>query len=525
MNEKKNNIKEKLKENKRKIIVIAILILGCLIRILNIADIPNAINCDEASSGYEAYSILNYGIDRNGNHIPAFLVAWGGGQNALLSYIMIPFIKILGLTTLSIRLPMAILGCISLIIFYLLLKKIANQKLALIGVAFFAICPWHIMKSRWGLESNLFPDLILIFVYLLIKGIEDKNKILYYISFVIAGLTAYAYGTSYYFLPAFLIPLLYVLVKKRKITIKEAVISILIVGIISLPIILYVIINTLNLPQINLPFVTVPKLEVNRYKELTSIFSSQFFKETFENFYLGMVILIIQTDWLPWNNVVPFGTMYVFSIIFTVIGIAENFKKNKKIEIKYSYLFNIWFIVCIILTLICEPNINRLNIMMIPIAYYTVLGIYIFIKKFEKDKHQKKIIIAIITIYIISFMAFAIKYVNEDCDSYGTFAGDLEEVMQYVEQKEDKQIYFTNDMNYIYVLFYTKYDVRDYIETVQYEDEHVEFRKVNSFGNYVFTDFEELADGNIYVINKKDKEKYNLENHKITEFKRYLVVE
>ncbi len=71
-------------------------------------------------------------------------------------------------------------------------------------------------KSRWGLESNLFPDLILIFAYLLVKGLEDKNKILYYLSFIVAGLAAYSYGTSYYFLPVFIIPLLWILVKKEK---------------------------------------------------------------------------------------------------------------------------------------------------------------------------------------------------------------------------------------------------------------------------------------------------------------------
>ncbi len=47
------------------IIVLIILIIGMLIRIVGIADMPNALNCDEASAGYEAFSILNYGIDRN----------------------------------------------------------------------------------------------------------------------------------------------------------------------------------------------------------------------------------------------------------------------------------------------------------------------------------------------------------------------------------------------------------------------------------------------------------------------------
>ena len=160
------------KEKLYKYAVYLILIIGILIRIVGITDMPNALNCDEASAGYEAFSLLNYRIDRNGNHNPSFLVAWGSGQNALLTYLIIPLIKIFGLKTIAIRLPMAILGCVSLVILYLLLRKISNKKLAIIGLAFFAICPWHIMKSRWGLESNLFPDLILIFAYMLIKGIE-----------------------------------------------------------------------------------------------------------------------------------------------------------------------------------------------------------------------------------------------------------------------------------------------------------------------------------------------------------------
>ncbi len=43
----------------------SLLLIGILIRLIGIADMPNAFNCDEASAGYEAFSILNYGIDRN----------------------------------------------------------------------------------------------------------------------------------------------------------------------------------------------------------------------------------------------------------------------------------------------------------------------------------------------------------------------------------------------------------------------------------------------------------------------------
>lgn len=502
-------------------LLIIILVIGMLIRIVGIGDMPNALNCDEASSGYEAFSILNYGIDRNGNKLPAFLVSWGGGQNVLLSYFMIPFIKVLGLSALSIRLPMAILGCISLIILYLLLKKIANKKVAVIGLLFFAICPWHIMKSRWGLESNLFPDLILIFTYLLVKGLEDKNKILYYLAFVIAGISAYAYGTSYYFLPVFLIPLMIILIKKEKITLKQAIISIGIVGIVSLPVILYVVINTLGWEQINLPFVTVPKLEVNRYKVLTSIFSTEFFRMSAINAIKGMGVLVLQNDGLPWNQLNYFGTTYLFSIVFTIMGIVNCFKKEKKLEIKYNYLFNVWFIVSIILMIICEPNINRINIIMIPVIYYTIVGLCIAIEK------SKKLAIAILIVYLASFGLFTVKYFQEDCNEYGTFEGYLKEVIEYVDNIENKEIHITNKIqsNYIHVLFYTQYNTKDFVENVHYEDPKAEFKNVLSFGKYYFEDIKEIEQNKVYVIKKEDKDSYNLEGHNVKEFEKYIVVQ
>lgn len=512
-----------LKEKKYQIAVTIILAIGMLIRLIDIDKLPNAVNVDEISSGYEAYSILNYGIDRNGNFMPAFLVAWGGGQNALLTYLIIPFFKIFGPSIFSIRLPMAILGCISLCIIYSLFKKIGNKKIALVGLIFFAICPWHIMKSRWGLESNLFPDLILIFIYLLIKGLEEK-RIWYYLSFVIAGLSAYSYGTSYFFLPVFIIPTLYILIKKKKITLKEAILGLGITAIVAMPIILYVIVNTFNLQQINLPFVTIPKLEVNRYKEITSIFSKDFINNSISNLKEGFKVILYQNDNLPWNTLNNYGIIYMFSIIFTVIGIINEFKKNKWMDIKYNFIFNICFIVSIILMIICEPNINRINVMWIPIIYYTIIGIYIIINI------DKSYIIPIAIIYAIFFMLFLANYEKENFDIYGTFEGNIEDPIKYVKNIENKEIYITNQIKepYIYVLFYNQYNPKDYIDTVEYYNKGEEFEQVKSFGKYHFEPIKSIENpkDNIYIINKEDINKYNITNEWNTvEFEKYFVLE
>lgn len=186
----------KKEDKKYKKIVFVFFVLGFAVRLINIQNYPNALNVDEASSGYEAYAIGTYGIDRNGNFLPVFLKAWGSGQNALYTYILIPFVKLFGLNTLSIRLPMAIAGCISLFVMYKLLKKTKSDKLTIIGLIFFTICPWHIMKSRWGLESNLFPELILWAIYLINLYMENKKiKYMYLGSVLLRNISIFLWNS------------------------------------------------------------------------------------------------------------------------------------------------------------------------------------------------------------------------------------------------------------------------------------------------------------------------------------------
>lgn len=217
-------INEKLKKNVFKGLLISIFIIGVFVRVYGIDKMPNALNVDEASSGYDAFSIMKYGVDRNGNSFPVVLYAWGSGQSILYSLMSIPFIAIFGLTEFSMRIAMAIIGGISLIAMYFLLKNIFdNKKIATIGMAFFAICPWHIMKSRWGMDCNLFPDLILFAILFLILGVKRKKTIWQILSFVMLGISSYSYATSYLFLPIFVGITLVYLIYKKEISLKRAV--------------------------------------------------------------------------------------------------------------------------------------------------------------------------------------------------------------------------------------------------------------------------------------------------------------
>ena len=126
-----------------------------------------------------------------------------------------PFIALFGLSEFTVRLPMALIGCVSVVLFYFFLDNVTplpnHRKYVLFGTLLFAICPWHIMKSRWGLESNLFPDLILwgSFCLSIFCRKHSGGAGYLYAAFVIFGFSAYSYGTSYCFLPFFVLPLLF----------------------------------------------------------------------------------------------------------------------------------------------------------------------------------------------------------------------------------------------------------------------------------------------------------------------------
>lgn len=415
---------------------------------------------------------------------------------------------------------MALIGCISLIIMYKMLKNIADEKTAIIGTAFFAICPWHIMKSRWGLESNLFPDIILLSVYTLIYALKNNKNYLLYLAFAIAGISAYAYGTSYFFLPIFIVPMLIYLIRKKEITIKQAIISLGIVFIISLPIIIFVIINKFGLPQINLPFATIPRIYENRFEELSSIFSADFFKNSLTNFKYSIKMLLIQNDGLPWNSIQGYGMIYLFSILFVIIGIYKSFKKK---EI-YNMIINLWFIASFLLLFVCEPNINRCNIIILPIVYYTIIGICEIIGKIKFSG------IFIIVLYLVEFLLFSYEYISMDYSQYSTFQDNIEEVIAYVEEAKVDNIYMEYSFKepYIYVLFYAKKDVKEFINTVEYfNQERYGFDNVKAFGKYNFYLPEDIDQNENAAYIVPVNEEINIENEefKITEFTEFKVIE
>ena len=512
----KQTIKQYIQNNKYNLAIYIIFVIGFFTRLVGLAEYPAGFNQDEASAGYDAYSVLNYGIDRNNQFVPIYFIAWGSGQSVLYSYLMLPFIHLFGLNELTVRLPMAIVGCITLIFVYKLLKQY-DKKLTIIGLAFFAICPWHIMKCRWGLDCNLFPDMVLIALCIMIIALKNNQMKKFYIGIAVLSLSVYAYATSYMFLPIFMTILFIYLLATKKIKIRNAIVSLVIALLIVWPMILHVVINVFDLNEIKLGFITIPKLYQNRYEETITIFSSELIEVSLNNFEYNMKFLINQNDYTNYNVIPFYGICYVFSLPFTILGIFRCLTK-RNLE---KTILNIWFIVSLLLVFTCSGgNVNRLNIIMIPIVMYTVIGIYNIMK------NNKEAVIPIATLYCIAFLFFANAYMKTQGKNGTSFAQDLEEPIKYVSTLNVDKVYIPQAFiqPYIYTLFYTQTPAQEYINTVEFFAEKVAFESIKSFGKYHFYLPTYMNEENVAYMLPNYLE-IDTTGYKVTTFDRYTVLE
>lgn len=153
----------------RKWILIGIIILGLVLRVVALNKFPSGFTPDEASFGYDAYSILHTGRDQWGQTLPLVLKSFGDYKAPVYTYAAIPFVAILGLTKEAVRLPNVLFGTAAILVVYFLVRKIINEKTALMAAFLLAISPWHIMMSRGAFEANLTTFFLSLGVYLLIS--------------------------------------------------------------------------------------------------------------------------------------------------------------------------------------------------------------------------------------------------------------------------------------------------------------------------------------------------------------------
>lgn len=495
-------------------LVVIIFVFGSLIRLLGLSDYPAGLNQDEAFSGYEAYCLATTGADSFEYKNPVYLTVWGSGQSALNSYLIAPFVKIFGNTTLCIRLPQAIVGCFALLAIYLLFKKLLNEKAGLIAMFILAVMPWHIMESRWGLDCNLAPEFLLFGLCFFVYGMEKPK---YYIwSAIMYGLSLYSYATIWPIVPVILLAQIIYAAYYKKIRLdKYSIISAGIVALFALPLLLFLLVNKGIIEEIKTPILSIPKLLYMRESEI----SFHGFLQKMQNL---TSIILKQNDGLPWNATDSFGLFYKFSLLFAGIGliymvyiIVKNFRKK---ECNGTIFLAVNLLVAIFLGCLIEVNINRINSICIPIIFCIIFGILACGKIVWKYS-----IYILLGIYFISFIQFGHYYVTDYNKEIGFyFQAGIQDAIEFaVEQEGD---IYLNNVSYTKVLYCSQTDPKIYRQTVQYTNYPSAFLDVSSFDRFHFGyDVNQLNPDATYIIDISQKDAYQGLGFQIQEFQNFVV--
>lgn len=519
------------KKKRERYIFWGILAIAVLVRCIGFVKIPGGVNQDEAMAGVDAWALSRYGTDRYGIRLPVHFTAWKYGQmSVLLSYCMVPFIRLFGFGTFAVRLPMLLAGCGSVILVYLVGKKLFTSEMALGLMALTAINPWHFMQSRWSLDCNLFPHVFLLAFYLLLLGLEKRRYL--YLSMIFFGLTFYCYGVAVYSVIPFLVVYAVWCLWKKLLKFREILLCIVLFSLVALPEILVMAINFFGLSTIETPLFTMSYFpESIRSNDI--LFLNFSFAQLGRNLLAMIRTCILQTPDQLYNALPAFGPLYHISIPFMLLGIftftrdlyrrRDIAQRARMLALLGFFLTGVWVGI-----ITFEVNVNRINLIYFPLIFLCGYGIW------KVTERWKKLLPFIGTAYIVCFVLFLGTY-------FTTFAGEigrmfnvnfLETVKAADEKEEYEKLYITGHMDWQYNLsmaeILTQYACE--IDAAYYQE------KTNNNGgrellpyseryHYINLDYEQKAESDgLYLVHVSELEKVPFEYRMLEESGNYCLL-
>ena len=466
-----------------------IFLIGFFLRFYQLGGIPNSMDWDEVSWGYNAYSVLLTGRDEYGSFLPLSFKAFGDYKQPVYIYSEILPIKVFGLSSLAVRFPSAVYGALSIILIYPLILELFyhNKKktmLALVGTGIFAVSPWSIQFSRVAFESTLGVFFVFAGLYLFLLGVRKNSTLAFFISAFSFALSAYAYHSEKFFMP-FLILLL--LIFFRKFFIKRKMFTFLLLVFIFILNSLWILNSTSTARGVSVLFTNqqTQLLENSanaiiyynqRDDKLGTILNNR--RIVYANTFLLNYLKHWDPNWLfitgdlERHHAPGMGLLYLTSLPFIILGLFVMFRD----KYENRYLIAGWFLLAPIASAIAidAPNAERSLIMLPPFIVWEAIGLVAFCnwcnRSSNKQILKKAGLYIVIFIYAFNFLYYVQQYfahTNLDTEKYWQYG--YQQAVEYISKPEfkDKRIIFSSEFEqpYIFYLFYSKYDPSRYIKS------------------------------------------------------------
>ncbi len=403
-----------------------LLFLGAFLRMWNLTGLPDGLQQDEASIGYEAFCLANYGIDRNGYHWPVYPITWGsGGGSPIMIYLNVLTTKLFGSRIWSIRIVPAFLGVMTLLLFFLLLKKSFGRRTALTGLAVLALTPWHIILSRWSLDSNTMPFWQMLALYTLVQAVTGapsrnagsrhtgadtsshctaanhvrsggpagerdlsckKNRkssrrqtLLYLLAAFFFGVCLYSYGSANVVVPLTLLFVCVRLLRTGRIRIGQLAGCFAVFVLTCLPLALFYAVNFFGFPEIASDWISFPKFTSSHFGSVFVAFDRTLPRTLLHNLKdLVLMLTVGIPGEVSWNAMPGYWTLYCFTFPVTFAGILFGRRATaaeSPAERAAGDVFRAALFAALLFSLFIQQDINRDVLLFLPLVYWYVMGL------------------------------------------------------------------------------------------------------------------------------------------------------
>ncbi|MFB3895788.1 MAG: ArnT family glycosyltransferase [bacterium] len=173
--------------SKSTLFLFILIILTVFLRIFLLHSLPPGLWYDEAINGLDSLNIYQ------GKAYPLFFTSYDHPREPLFLYFIALLYPIFGVSGFTLRLAAAIVGSITVIVFYYFIRYLFDNRVAIIASFLLATSKWHLIFSRLSFRTILTPLFIILVCYFLFKAFNERKRIWYILTGICLGIGMYTY--------------------------------------------------------------------------------------------------------------------------------------------------------------------------------------------------------------------------------------------------------------------------------------------------------------------------------------------
>ncbi len=401
-----------------KTLFIGIIVLSIFFRFWQLGTVPDGFHVDEASVGYNAYSLMKTGRDESGVFLPLTSRGLNDFGGTIGSYITIPFIYLFGLTQWAVRAPTAVFGVLFVLLTYAFVYRISNNRsAALLSMALAAVSPVGILLSR---AQSVLVGFVIFYGAAYLWLLWAQKRSFWYLGLSLLGIAVsfYTYtGIRLFALPFLLLMTVWhwrTLDKRLRVTAAAffLIIALFVAGLFFSPAgRRFSQISVFSTQNVQLPLdeeiredgAQHQPILVTRMIHNKATAYGRFFLTNFTD-HLSFQFLFLQAS-QPLREKVPnAGVLLLIEGPFLLIGIYTVIRK----KLSYGVYSIVWFLlVPAVMSVGSEetPNIHRFFLAMIPVHLLVAYGILATMHA-VKTKYRRILAFGLILLFAVNVFYF-----------------------------------------------------------------------------------------------------------------------